>query len=1270
MLSVQTNLLAMNASNNFQINSKKNKRTTEKLSSGYRINRSADDAAGLAISEKMRRQIRGLMQGTANAQDGVSFVQVADGSMDEVHGMLQRMNELAVKSLNGTWTESDRASMNAEFDQLRTEIDRIGYDTQYNEQPVFEEHEDSYYQISGSRKWNDNQLHTVPALNNELNIHLPSYYEPSDYSLTVPAGVYTTQELIDEIDSALETMKPSNPGFVFEYTDSGFCRLNFERSDGMPTEIASVDGSLSYLLFDNYTGYSSTSLLGTTVFDSKFPLPIVRGQNDELGFYVENANGSNFISMTIPPGKYSRSDMINLINENLRKNPDAAGVTAKEYGTSSIQITGGDTISITGLKGNMFKLETSSVIYSSVFYDNVKYGSSSGIAASVTGKAYHGSSATDKIHLSAANKNNVLRFKINGAADYTEITFADKAGGYTMAEIRDEINKQLEAKGLQDAALASTGNTTVSVPSSPTSTTSRSVQYLKLASLVTGSASSLEFDTTDPAAVNTYNVLFRDTGYLPYKFSGNKAYLQGYANLNSSFMLDNTDSLTFTVNNQSYTIDNIDGTYANGSTLVTALNSRLQNDPALSALKDKIEFRGSSPISIYSLSDDIQKIEFTAGQRNATYDKLFKGVTQVTNSASYSYSWGTVSRPQGSTAVNVTNATASVTIPADRQNATIELTDKTNKLNFYSSGGSREITLAARKYKGISDVISEINKKLSGDNVFSNISASFKDGKLLITAVPSTENANGSYYIEFNSGSSALRGILGTHESITNATPHEASPYILSTYTSIPDATTINSGNNALTLQIGSDPAATVTIANGSNYDKDGLKKAVQAAIDSDASLKGKVTVDISSDGKLQFSSTGGTITASGSFYQDVIITEKTQNESTQKGGYPAGSFQNAYIIGRKDLTAEPVDIISGANDAFTFDFTYTDPKGKNSFQKEINITIPEGTYTGDEIAALLQDKIQEKFDEEKIEDLEIKVTIGGYKTNVVGANDDTALQIVVNQKAGKEPANGQYVLDGVRGTAASFLFYKTTNKPKATYITGSKDLSKGVLFKPGQNVLTFSADSVPYQFTFPENTKYTANEFIGLLNDMFKNGDDNGNVAPLTASLENGALKISHRVFGSHTITDIGGSARSTLFLEESGRNFRDPINLLVGVETKDMVEIPRTRVNSCSLGINSITISKPKYAEKAVSRIKNAITTLSSRRSTYGSLQNRLEHTINNNNNVIENTQASESAIRDADIALEAMELAKNNFLMQSSQTVLAQANQLPNLILNLLQ
>ena len=129
MISVQNNLLAIGANTQIQINGKKTGKTMEKLSSGYRINRAADDAAGLAISEKMRRQIRGLKQGTANAQDGISMVQVADGAMNEVHDILQRMNELTVKSLNGTCTEGDRAALDAEFDQLRSEIDRIDYGT-------------------------------------------------------------------------------------------------------------------------------------------------------------------------------------------------------------------------------------------------------------------------------------------------------------------------------------------------------------------------------------------------------------------------------------------------------------------------------------------------------------------------------------------------------------------------------------------------------------------------------------------------------------------------------------------------------------------------------------------------------------------------------------------------------------------------------------------------------------------------------------------------------------------------------------------------------------------------------------------------------------------------------------------------------------------------------------------------------------------------------------------------------------------------------------
>ena len=108
-------------------------KSTEKLSSGYKINRAADDAAGLSISEKMRKQIRGLTQASANAQDGISTVQTAEGALTEVHDMLQRMNELAVKSANGTNSESDRTAIQSEIEQLTTEIDRVAETTKFNE---------------------------------------------------------------------------------------------------------------------------------------------------------------------------------------------------------------------------------------------------------------------------------------------------------------------------------------------------------------------------------------------------------------------------------------------------------------------------------------------------------------------------------------------------------------------------------------------------------------------------------------------------------------------------------------------------------------------------------------------------------------------------------------------------------------------------------------------------------------------------------------------------------------------------------------------------------------------------------------------------------------------------------------------------------------------------------------------------------------------------------------------------------------------------------
>ena len=128
---VQHNLTAMNSNRMLGLTTSAQAKSTEKLSSGYRVNRAADDAAGLAISEKMRRQIKGLTQASRNAQDGISCVQTAEGALNEIHDMLQRMTTLAVQASNDTMTSDDRGYLDQEVQALISEIDRVASTTTF-----------------------------------------------------------------------------------------------------------------------------------------------------------------------------------------------------------------------------------------------------------------------------------------------------------------------------------------------------------------------------------------------------------------------------------------------------------------------------------------------------------------------------------------------------------------------------------------------------------------------------------------------------------------------------------------------------------------------------------------------------------------------------------------------------------------------------------------------------------------------------------------------------------------------------------------------------------------------------------------------------------------------------------------------------------------------------------------------------------------------------------------------------------------------------------
>lgn len=459
---IQHHMAALNAERQFNIVTKAKEKKMEKLASGYRINRAADDAAGLSISEKMRRQIRGLKVGTENAEMGISWVQIGEGALNEAHDILHRMNELSIKAQNGTNTLTDRAYMEAEFEQLQNELDRISTTTTFNELNIFEEHEPVYDQISGNIDWDYEEYHEIRPGKNDLTITYRTALtdEAQVMTISVPTGKYTTHELIDAIDDAFGVDSPIH----MEFTDKGICKLNLEGGAVMD----SVTGGLTYLLWDNYDGAGYGTLIGTTEFlTPDDELEIVRGENDAM--YVEwesfdptvPAKGAWIYLVdqneSIGTKHYmKKADIMNAINTEIANKLGDTGLKATDYGLA-IQLASGEGI-VTGFKGNMFKIENSDPVYTSAFYDNIQHGNVWQDPAAVVGGAVLTTDVRDEEHnryyINSTNNKLVLNPnpETNSVKTPITITIPQKAAnasdptkeGYTAQEMVDELNKIFE----------------------------------------------------------------------------------------------------------------------------------------------------------------------------------------------------------------------------------------------------------------------------------------------------------------------------------------------------------------------------------------------------------------------------------------------------------------------------------------------------------------------------------------------------------------------------------------------------------------------------------------------------------------------------------------------------------------------------------------------------------------------------------------------------------------------------------------------------------
>ncbi|MCX4322689.1 MAG: flagellin [Lachnospiraceae bacterium] len=288
---VKHNITAMNSNRMLGLTTSSQAKSTEKLSSGYKINRAADDAAGLSISEKMRRQVRGLTQASANAQDGISVVQTAEGALNEVEDMLQRMNELAVKGENGTLTTSDRASIQQEIGQLMSEVDRVQSTTTFNEMNLL----DGKF-IKGIQVGAEAGQHIDISIKNMSMVGLAAYIGTWKDGASTDSKLYgavTFNALTSGTTNVQVTTYQVNTGGAgtIQGSVSADKVTSYSTTDGKTYNMTVMDSTMAKKLvttFQNLVGGKAASVATTKDFNSlnafiKGALQIVSSQRSDLG---------------------------------------------------------------------------------------------------------------------------------------------------------------------------------------------------------------------------------------------------------------------------------------------------------------------------------------------------------------------------------------------------------------------------------------------------------------------------------------------------------------------------------------------------------------------------------------------------------------------------------------------------------------------------------------------------------------------------------------------------------------------------------------------------------------------------------------------------------------------------------------------------------------------------------------------------------------------------------------------------------------------------
>ncbi|SNV81314.1 flagellin [Clostridium cochlearium] len=420
-------------------NNIKNKSSVKKLSSGLRINNAADDAAGLAISEKMRAQIRGLNQASRNVQDFISMMQVVDGGLNDVTEAMQRMRELSITALNGTYTNEDREMIQNEYGNLKEYINNVSFFTEFNTINVYEEHRDTYEKFKGNKVLDD-EVTVIKGVTDYLGVKVDGELK----EIYLDSGIYTREAFVDMLDDKLWDVDRNLIPSLDKNNVLSLSAENCKKIDGL------VGGALSFF-YEYHISMGAGTVFGSSDLSGK--LDIITGSNDKFTFTIEDKRYNvEFPPTPYPPYMgtgYTADEIVNIMQEQL----DAQGADVKVYmNGNQIALDAGYRI-IDGFAGNMIKIDG----ITSILYDNAKHGKIHKTQGYATGRV----SINSPIEIKEGENDTISFYLDDDNSSEKNIVLEGKTYN-TIGEIVDEVNKKLEEQNIEAFAEASGTNLKIS----------------------------------------------------------------------------------------------------------------------------------------------------------------------------------------------------------------------------------------------------------------------------------------------------------------------------------------------------------------------------------------------------------------------------------------------------------------------------------------------------------------------------------------------------------------------------------------------------------------------------------------------------------------------------------------------------------------------------------------------------------------------------------------------------------------------------------------